>query len=129
MLDRNRRIKTAPERWQETRTVADIVITCEERCFDTVCDGKFITLHSKSLHPKRCAADLLGRGGDFNRPVHVINMEIKDNHEEALIAGKAILELAGAIEKADDVDEEMEAILKSQSEKHPHSLLHAVAFY
>lgn len=41
--------------------------------------------------------DLLLKGGDLNRPVHVINVEIKDNHEEALIAGRALLDLCNAV--------------------------------
>jgi RNA polymerase II subunit A C-terminal domain phosphatase SSU72 len=96
MLDRNRHIKLAPERWQENRTVSDVVITCEERCFDAVCDGKTRgIIHEHTTDEPM--VDLLSRGGEFNKPVHIVNIEIKDNHEEALIAGKAMLDLAAAV--------------------------------
>ncbi|KAK5165811.1 RNA polymerase II subunit A C-terminal domain phosphatase [Saxophila tyrrhenica] len=102
MLERNKGVKWGPERWQEWRVgvprtgkrsgeeveysadkgytgteagVVDVVITCEERCWDAV-------------------------GAPLNRPVHVINVDIKDNHEEALIGGRAILELADALNEA-----------------------------
>lgn len=56
-------------------------------------------------------------------------MEIKDNHEEAYIAGKAMLDLATALESATDIDEEIDKILEVQREKHPQGLLHAVCYY
>lgn len=103
MLDRNRQIKSFPERWQNWQPgvprlervadgdrgstgteggVVDVVITCEERCWDAVVE------------------DLLSRGSPLNRPVHVFNVDIKDNHEEALVGGKAILDLANRLNEA-----------------------------
>jgi RNA polymerase II subunit A C-terminal domain phosphatase SSU72 len=44
----------------------------------------------------------MGRVSEYNKPVHIINIEIKDNHEEALIAGKAMLDLASAVSSVSD---------------------------
>ncbi|QLL32515.1 hypothetical protein HG536_0D00370 [Torulaspora globosa] len=76
MLDRNRKLKRAPEKWHDNTKTFDFVFTCEERCFDSVCE------------------DLMSRGGTLNKIVHVINVDIKDDNENAKIGSKAILELA-----------------------------------
>lgn len=66
----------------------DVVITCEERCWDAVVDN------------------LLDRGSPLNKPVHVINVDIKDNHEEALVGGNAILDLANSLNEAARLERE-----------------------
>ncbi len=103
MLDRNRKIKWGPERFHDWIVggpriealnrgdkgsmgveggVVDVIFTCEERCWDAVVEN------------------LLDRGAPLNRPVHVFNIDIKDNHEESLIGGGAILELADSLNEA-----------------------------
>ncbi|RPB16684.1 Ssu72-like protein [Morchella conica CCBAS932] len=126
MLDRNRHIKGSPERWQDWKVgvprkdgvqdgVVDVVFTCEERCWDIVVE------------------DLLNRNSPLNRLVHIINVDIKDNHEEAVVGGKGILELAHMLTAAakeerekygeaymrDSVDKRVPEVLASWQEKFP----------
>ncbi|RKP09400.1 RNA polymerase II subunit A C-terminal domain phosphatase SSU72 [Thamnocephalis sphaerospora] len=111
MLDRNRRIKLAPERFQESKKHFDVVISCEERVFDAICE------------------ELMMRGGEHNRPVHIVNVEIRDNHEDAAVGGQQILDLANMIVAADDMDESMQDILEKFQQKYGDILLHSVSFY
>ncbi|KAF2727543.1 Ssu72-like protein [Polyplosphaeria fusca] len=101
MIGRNLNIKKYPERFQDWMPgkprldhkgdqgyhgtesgVVDVIFTCEERCFDAVLE------------------DLHNKGGRMNRPVHVLNVDIKDNHEEARVGGQAILDLALSLNNA-----------------------------
>lgn len=45
MLDRNRRIKAMPERFQETSKQFDVIFTTEERIYDTVVESKQYTVY------------------------------------------------------------------------------------
>lgn len=47
MLDRNKRIKSKPERFQSCKDKFDLVITCEERVYDQVLEGE--ASHEKCL--------------------------------------------------------------------------------
>lgn len=115
MIDRNRNIKEAPERWQDGLKYFDIVITCEERCFDAVCD------------------DLLGRASTaaLNRMVHVINVDIRDNAEEAAKGGQGILKLVQMMdETGESLDDEALNVIAAWQEQFPNlPILHSVQFY
>lgn len=75
MLERNKRIKQTPERFQCSKEKFDIIISCEERVYDQVLE----CMESKE------PVD--------NSTVHVINIDIQDNHEEATIGAFLISDL------------------------------------
>ncbi|KAJ1369098.1 RNA polymerase II subunit A C-terminal domain phosphatase ssup-72 [Parelaphostrongylus tenuis] len=77
MLDRNRRIKPAPQKFQHEDQEFDVIICLEERVYDQVVDH---------LHTKPSTS---------GNPAHVINIDIEDNPEEATIGAWFVCELCG----------------------------------
>ena len=45
MLSRNKGIKLAPEKFQTSNEQFDIIISCEERCFDAILEGTIFFLY------------------------------------------------------------------------------------
>ncbi|KAI4903947.1 hypothetical protein NFI96_016346, partial [Prochilodus magdalenae] len=130
MLERNKRIKPRPERFQSCKEQFDLVITCEERVYDQVLE------------------DLNSREQETLQPVHVINVDIQDNHEEATLGAFLICELCQcvsitgrvftaslrthggtAIQHTDDMENEIDELLQEFEEKSSRPFLHTVCFY
>jgi RNA polymerase II subunit A C-terminal domain phosphatase SSU72 len=113
MLNRNRKLKTCPMKFQGTAEEFDLIITCEEKCFDAVCEEI----------ASRAASKL------SNRILHVVNFEIKDNHEDACTGAQEILKLVQRLEEVEDLHAELESILEEFQAQTFLSILHSVLFY
>lgn len=111
MLDRNRRIKPKPERFQESTEVFDVLVTCEERVFDQVMQ-----------HFEK-------RTQELDKPVHLINVDIKDNHDDATVGSFVICELMTELANSDDLDDDIDDMLCELESKIGKTILHSVLFY
>jgi len=111
MLDRNRRLKKQPERFQESTEKFDIILTVEEKVYDQV-----LTSFEK-------------RESEGDIPVHVINMDVVDNHEDATIGAFFLCDLVQNIANAEDLDDDIEDILQEFEGKSQREILHTVLFY
>ncbi|XP_033642339.1 RNA polymerase II subunit A C-terminal domain phosphatase SSU72-like [Asterias rubens] len=111
MLDRNRRIKKRPERFQNSKEKFDLVVTAEERVYDQVLE------------------DFNSRVQETMDPVHVVNIEIMDNHEEATLGAFVIYQLCQKLEKSTDLDQEIDELLLQFERKCNRDILHTVCFY
>lgn len=139
MLERNRLIKKRAERWPYVNVASnleynskhfnfDIVFTCEERCYDAVIE------------------DLVNR--NYNDPestkrvIHIINLDIRDDHENAKVGGAGILKLADLIsakykeslevtnQYSEPFEDAMLDIMSLWQKEHPHlPLLYSVCYY
>ncbi|KAH3823224.1 RNA polymerase II subunit A C-terminal domain phosphatase SSU72-like [Dreissena polymorpha] len=110
MLDRNRRIKPKPERFQSCKDTFDIIVSCEERVFDQIVE------------------ELESRERSENHPVHVINIDIQDNHEEATIGAFLIKNLITQLSECEDIDNEIDEIIQEFEHESNRNILHTLQF-
>lgn len=110
MLDRNRRIKPKPERFQACKEMFDIIIACEERVYDQIIE------------------DLESREKAENHPVHIMNIDIQDNHEEATIGAFIIKDLVTTLSECEDIDNEIDEIIQEFEHTSGRTILHTVMF-
>ncbi|KAH7680955.1 RNA polymerase II subunit A C-terminal domain phosphatase SSU72 protein [Dioscorea alata] len=113
MLKRNSSVKTAPQRWQDNAAdgVFDVVLTFEEKVFDMVLQ------------------DLNNREQVLMKTVLIINLEVKDNHEEAAVGAKLALDLCQEIEAVECWEDLIDNIVMAFENKHKRKLLYSISFY
>ncbi|KAJ6836115.1 RNA polymerase II subunit A C-terminal domain phosphatase SSU72-like [Iris pallida] len=113
MLKRNCSVKLAPQRWQDNAADGcfDVVLTFEEKVFDLV------------------VQDLSNREHKLMKTVLIINMDVKDNHEEAAAGGKLALELCQELEAVDCWEDSIDDIVAAFEKTNNKKLLYNISFY
>ncbi|GAB1608093.1 RNA polymerase II subunit A C-terminal domain phosphatase SSU72-like [Argonauta hians] len=110
MLDRNRRIKQRPERFQNCHEQFDVIVSCEERVYDQILE------------------ELESREKEDSYPTHIINIDIQDNHEEATIGAFMICDLISKLHQSEDIDNDVDEIVQMFEERLQQPILHTMAF-
>lgn len=100
MLDRNAKIKKAPEQWRDAQDRFDVIITFEERVFKAVVED-FISSRSPSVFS----------------PGYVINLEVRDTHADAAAGAKLAVDLIEAINAQENVDAYIWDVIASLEKK------------
>mmetsp|Transcript_33374 Transcript_33374/g.65615 ORF Transcript_33374/g.65615 Transcript_33374/m.65615 type:complete len:216 (+) Transcript_33374:166-813(+) len=112
MVDRNRKLKKCPERFQnELEAHFDLIICYERRVYDTV------------------TADLDSRECEESSPCHVINLETTDNHAEASKGAELTKLLMHKLYRSEDWENEISSILDEYEMEHKKEVLHIVKYY
>ncbi|KAJ1477680.1 RNA polymerase II subunit A [Baffinella frigidus] len=112
MLNRNVTVKLAPERWHDMdkSNPFDVVLTYEERVFDAVIQ------------------ELQSRATTTFYPVHVINIETRDNHEESVISAQLTCSLCQDVEAAGDLQAQLAGLIGAFHDKTQRAVLYSLVY-
>lgn len=109
MLQRNMGIKKGPQRWQNHRHVSvDVAVTFEERVLERVV---------KEMNER-----------DGCAPMLVVNMDVKDRHEESAIAAPHVLQLCQMLEEAEDWEDQVDEIMEGFAKETGMKPLYTICF-
>ncbi|XP_028756651.1 RNA polymerase II subunit A C-terminal domain phosphatase SSU72-like [Neltuma alba] len=113
MLKRNSTVKLAPQRWQDNAAdgSSDIVFTFEEKVFDMVAED----LHNRDHVPMKTV-------------LLIINVEVKDNHDEAFTGARLTLDPCQDIEAVESREESIDDIFTAFEKQHQRKLLYSASF-
>jgi len=149
MLDRNRRMKLKPDRFQACADRFDLVLTVEEHVYELVLED----LHARQCDALRRHALMASRAESENvrsrrsvsgngsetiwntkrnevRVTHVVNMDVQDNHDDATLGAFLICDLVRLLANAaSQLDAEVDSILGSFELERKRPLLHTVFVY
>jgi len=113
MLQRNKEVKFAPQKWQDNEEDGpfDIIVAFEERVFDLI------------------VTDLQARPLQLMQSALVINLDIKDSHEEATVGAKLVLQLCQMFEKVEPWEDYVMEVLPKFEKMTGRRLLYSICFY
>lgn len=113
MLKRNMQVKEAPQKWQDNAADGpyDVIITFEERVFDIVNE------------------DMVAREQRLGQCALVINLEVRDTHEEAASGAKLAVELCHMVESCKSWEDDIDNVVHAFEREHRQKLIYNVIFY
>ncbi|KAL4184647.1 hypothetical protein AMTRI_Chr10g2140 [Amborella trichopoda] len=74
-------------------------------------------------------SDLHNREHALMKTVLVINLDVKDNHEEAAVGARLALDLCKELEAAESWDDTIDEIVPAFERQHRRKLLYSISFY
>ncbi|KAI8466677.1 MAG: RNA polymerase II subunit A [Monoraphidium minutum] len=112
MLERNVAVKAAPEKWQHDREHQfDVAVCFEEKVMDQVVE------------------DMFNRAPASMKPLLVINIDVKDNHEEAARVAPQALWLCQKLDACDTWEDGIDAVLRDFEQQHGRRATYTVCHY
>jgi RNA polymerase II subunit A C-terminal domain phosphatase SSU72 len=110
MLERNASVKKAPQRFQDSNDPLDILICFDDRVFEQVIE------------------DLQNRSVEYEKTLHILNINTKDNKDEAVKMAKNVIKLCTQIENSGDWENNITTHIEEFEKKMYVKIQHVVYF-